>query len=330
MATRRGRAASPAALALRRFRRDRAAVSYTVLFLVLLLSFLAAPLYARHVAGTTPEENHLSDVITVDGKRKNVVSIDAQPIGPTWEQKYFLGADENGRDLAVRLLYGGRTSLFIGACALVLTVLLATPLALAAGYFGGRTDSFVSRLLDLIWSFPALLLGVMLSTALALSGAQIGPITIEAGAKVVPIAVIGLVYVPYIARPLRGQVMSLRGQLFVEAARAAGLNPLRVMAQELLPHLWTTVLVLTPLLFANAIVLESALSFLGAGVAAPEPSFGVLISQGLGNVILAPHLLLVPCIALVLVVLSLSGVADGLRRAYDPHGALGADLVHGQ
>jgi peptide/nickel transport system permease protein len=158
---------------------------------------------------------------------------------------------------------------------------LATPLALAAGYFGGRTDSVVSRLLDVIWSFPALLLGVMLSTALSLSGAKIGPITIEAGAKVIPITVIGLVYVPQ-------------------------------------------------LLFANAIVLESALSFLGAGVPAPEPSFGVLIERGLANVVLSPHLLLVPCIALVLVVLSLSGVADALRRAFDPHGKLGVDLVHGQ
>ncbi|HEY1273541.1 MAG TPA: ABC transporter permease [Thermoleophilaceae bacterium] len=329
-ATRRGRAASPAALATRHFRRDRAAIAWFTLLAALLLAFLAAPLYAEHVAGTSPSENHLSDVIVVDGKRRHVVSIDAQPIGPTWDKRYFLGADENGRDLAVRLLYGGRTSCFIGACALLLTILLATPLALAAGYFGGRTDSVVSRLLDVIWSFPALLLGVMLSTALALSGATIGPITIEAGAKVVPIAVIGIVYVPYVARPLRGQVMALRGQLFVEAARASGAGPARVMVSELLPHLWTTVLVLTPLMFANAIVLESALSFLGAGVAAPEPSFGVLISQGLGNVLLAPHLLLVPCIAMVLVVLALSGVADGLRRAFDPHGALGVDAVHGQ
>jgi peptide/nickel transport system permease protein len=305
-------------------------VSYGVAFALIVLTFLAAPLYASQIAGTTPEANHLSDVITLDGKRTYVVSLQGVPIGPTWQRQYFLGADENGRDLMVRLLYGGRTSLLIGACALALTLLLATPLALAAGYFGGRTDSVVSRLLDVIWSFPALLLGVMLSTALSLSGAQIGPITIEAGAKVIPITVIGLVYVPYMARPLRGQVLALRGQLFVDAARSCGMSPARVMFSELLPHLWTTVLVLAPLLFANAIVLESALSFLGAGVPAPEPSFGVLIEAGLDDVVLSPHLLLVPCIALVLVVLSLSGVADALRRAFDPHGKLGVDLVHGQ
>jgi peptide/nickel transport system permease protein len=227
----------------------------------------------------------------------------------------------------VRLLYGGRTSILIGACALALTVLLAAPLALVAGYFGGRIDSLVSRLLDVIWSFPALLLGVLLSTVLALSGAQIGPFTIEAGAKVVPITVIGIVYVPYIARPLRGQVLALRQQPFVEAARAGGLRPVRVMLSELLPHLWTTILVLAPVLFANAVVLEAALSFLAAGVRPPEPSFGVLISAGLENVVLAPHMLLAPSIALVLFVLSLSGIAEGVRRAFDPHRV---DLVHGQ
>jgi peptide/nickel transport system permease protein len=142
--------------------------------------------------------------------------------------------------------------------------------------------------------------------------------------------VIGVVYVPYIARPLRGQVLVLREQRFVEAAKACGLGPLRVMLSELLPHLWTSILVLGPLLFSHAVVLESALSFLGAGVNPPEPSFGVLIAAGVGNVVLSPHLLLAPSLALVLVVLSLSGLAEGLRRALDPHGALGVDLARGQ
>ena len=306
------------------------ALAYAFLFVVLLLAFLAAPLYASWVAGTTPEDNHLTDAIVIDGKREFVVSEEGVPIGPTWQAEFFLGADENGRDLMVRLLYGGRTSVLIGACAVALTVLLATPLALAAGFFGGRIDSLVGRLLDLIWSFPALLLGVLLSTVLSLSGTRIGPITIAAGAKLIPITVIGIVYVPYIARPLRAQVMALRGQPFVEAARSCGLSPARIMFSELLPHLWTTVLVLTPLLFANAVVLESALSFLGAGVPAPEPSFGTLIEEGVGNVALSPHLLLAPSITLVLVVLSLSGLADALRRVLDPHGKLGVELVHGQ
>jgi peptide/nickel transport system permease protein len=294
------------------------------------VAFLAAPLYANVVAGTGPSDNHVTDQVTIAGEPEYVVSLDGVPIGPTWRSEFLIGADENGRDLMVRVLYGGRTSLLIGAAALALTLLLGVPIALAAGYFGGRTDSLISRLLDVIWSFPALLVGFLLASAVNLSGADIGPVTIEPGSKLIPIVVIGLVYVPYLARPLRGEVRALRERPFVEAARAAGFGPAAVMRSELLPHLLTTTLVLAPLLFANAVVLESALSFLGAGVPAPEPSFGVLIEDGIDNTIFSPHLLLAPCVALVLVVLSLSGLAEGLRRALDPRGPVNVEVVHGQ
>jgi peptide/nickel transport system permease protein len=246
---------------------------------------------------------------------------------PTWQRSYLIGADENGRDLAVRLLYGARTTLMIGAGAVLLTLLLAVPLGLAAGYFGGRTDALISRLMDLIWSFPALLLGALLSTAITLNGAEIGPVSIESGSKLIPLFVIGLVYVPYMTRPLRGQVMVLRAQPFIEAARAGGMRPVSVMVSEILPHLLSTIIVLSTLLFVNAVVLEAALSFLGAGVPPPEPSLGVLIAGGINDTVLSPHLLLAPSIALILIVLLLSGLAEGLRRALDPRGALNLGLV---
>jgi peptide/nickel transport system permease protein len=295
---------------------------FGALFALIVLAVLAAPLYASQVAHTTPSENHLTDQTVVDGEPTNVVSLEGVPIGPTGNGSYLLGADENGRDLAVRLLYGARTTLVIGACAVLLTLLFAVPLALAAGYLGGRTDALISGLLDLLWSFPALLLGVLLSTAISISGAQIGPVTIEAGSKLIPVVVIGLVYVPYITRPLRGQVMALRAQPFIEAARAGGIRPARLMLAELLPHLWSTIIVVSTLLFVNAVVLEAALSFLGAGVSPPEPSLGVLIAAGLNDTILSPHLLLAPSTALIVIVLSLSGLAEGLRRALDPRGAI--------
>lgn len=298
-----------------------------VLFALIVVAALAAPLYASQVAHTTPSENHLTDQIVIDGEPTDVVSLEGVPIGPTWTGSYLLGADENGRDLAVRLLYGARTTLLIGGGAVLLTLLVAVPLGLAAGYLGGRTDALISRLLDLLWSFPALLLGVLLSTAISLNGAQIGPITIASGSKSIPVLVIGLVYVPYMTRPLRGQVMALRGQPFTEAARAGGISPARLMVSELLPHLWSTMIVVSTLLFVNAVVLEAALSFLGAGVNPPEPSLGVLIAAGLNDTVLSPHLLLAPSIALIAIVLSLGGVAEGLRRALDPRGGLNLDLV---
>lgn len=299
-------------------------------FVVIVVLIVAAPLYASQVAHTTPSENHLTDTTLVNGEPTNVVSLEGIPIGPTWRGSYLLGADENGRDLAVRLLYGARTTLVIGCGAVLLTLLLAVPLALAAGYMGGRTDALISRLLDLLWSFPALLLGVLLSTAISISGARIGPVTIGSGSKLIPVVVIGLVYVPYMTRPLRGQVMALRAQPFVEAARAAGMRPLRLMALELLPHLLTTIVVVSMLLFVNAVVLEAALTFLGAGVNPPDPSLGVLIAAGLDEVVLSPHLLLAPSIALVLIVLSLNGLAEGVRRALDPRGRVNFDLVRGR
>ncbi len=299
---------------------------FAALFLLIVVAILAAPLYASEVANTTPAENHLTDQTEVDGETVDVVSLDGIPIGPTWQASYFLGADENGRDLMVRLLYGARASLMVGAGAVLLSLALAIPLGLLAGYRRGRTDAVITRLFDLLWSFPALLLGVLLSTALTLEGIQVGPLEIGSGSKLIPIVVIGLVYVPYMARPLRGQVLSLREQPFVEAARAAGMRPLALTLRELMPHLWGTLLVLSTLLLVHAVSLEVALSFLGAGINPPEPSLGTLIAGGLNDIVLSPHLLLAPCVALVAIVLSLSGLAEGLRRALDPHDRLGVEL----
>jgi peptide/nickel transport system permease protein len=293
---------------------------------LILLAILAAPLYASEVAHTTPSENHLTDKTVIDGKPTDVVSLDGVPIGPTWHSSYFLGADENGRDLMVRVLYGARASVTVGAGAVVLSLLLAVPLALLAGYRRGRTDAVITRLFDLMWSFPALLLGVLLSTALSVRGLTVGPVRIGSGSRLIPIVVIGLVYVPYVARPLRGQVLALREQPFVDAARALGRRPLALTFSELMPHLWASLLLLSTLLFVHAITLEVALSFLGAGIDPPAASLGTLIDAGLNKVVRSPHLLLAPSVALVLIVLSLTGLAEALRRALDPRGALGIGL----
>ena len=322
--------AGPWTLALRRLRRDRAAVAFGILFVLILAAILLAPLYASEIAHTTPSENHLTDTTVVDGKETDVVSLDGVPIGPTWQSNYFLGADENGRDLMVRLLYGARASLTVGVGAVVLSLLLAVPLALLAGYRRGRTDAVITRLFDLLWSFPALLLGVLLSTALSIRGIEFGPVTIGSGSRLIPIVVIGLVYVPYVARPLRGQVLALREQPFVDAARSYGRRPLALAFSELMPHLWATLLVLSTLLLVHAVTLEVALSLLGAGIDPPAASLGTLIDGGLNDVVLSPHLLLAPSVALVLIVLSLSGLAEGLRRAVDPRGALVIGAESGQ
>ncbi len=308
----------PWRLALRRLRRHRTALAFGFLFVLLVAACVAAPLWADNVAKTTPTANNLTGQIVVDGKRTNVVSLDGIPIGPTWQGRYFLGADSNGRDVMVRLLYGGRNSLLIGVFAALLTTLLAVVIGLVAGYFRGWVDSGITKGLDILWAFPVLLLGVALGVALALGGLKLGPINIRGDSILIPMLVIGVVYVPYMARPIRGQVLSLREKEFVEAARAQGAGPLRIMFGELLPNLASTILVFFTLLVANAVLLEAALSFLGAGVRAPETSWGTLIQDGIDRISTAPHLTIVPGLMLVITVLSLNVFGDGVRDALDP------------
>jgi peptide/nickel transport system permease protein len=154
--------------------------------------------------------------------------------------------------------------------------------------------------------------------ALALGGLTVGPINIAGDSILIPILIIGVVYVPYMARPIRGQVLSLREKEFVEAARAQGAGPIRIMFSEVLPNLASTILVFFTLLIANAILLEAGLSFLGAGVQPPEPSWGTMINEGVERVATAPHLAIVPGVMLVLTVLSLNVFGDGVRDALDP------------
>ena len=288
------------------------------MFILLVASCIAAPLWANNVAHTTPDENHLSDTIQVDGETVNVVDFDGTPIGPTWRGEFFLGADSNGRDTMVRLLYGGRNSLFIGMIAALITTLMGIFVGLVSGYFRGWVDAVFSRLMDVIWAFPVILLGIALGTALALGGLKIGPIAIEGNSLYIPILVISLVYVPYLARPLRGQVLSLREKEFVEAARAQGAGDMRIVFREILPNVASTIIVFFPLLVANAILLEAALSFLGAGVQPPDPSWGTMINEGVGRIVTAPYLAIVPGAMLVVTVLSLNIFGDGIRDALDP------------
>ena len=311
----------PWKLGLRRLRRNKVALLFGFLFVLLVASCIAAPLWADKVAKTTPTENHLSDIIKVDGKDKNVVGLDGVPIGPQWlkaDGKFFLGADRNGRDIMVRLLYGGRNSLMIGIIAAVMTTFLSIVLGIVSGYFRGPTDTVIRALLDIMWSFPVIILGTALGVALALGGLQIGPIHIAGDSLIIPVLIIGLVYVPYMARPVRGQVLSLREKEFVEASRAQGAGPIRIMFTEILPNLSSTIVVFFTLLIANAILLESALSFLGAGVQAPNPSWGTMIDEGVDRIATAPHLTIVPGVMLVLTVLSLNVFGDGVRDALDP------------
>jgi peptide/nickel transport system permease protein len=229
-----------------------------------------------------------------------------------------LGADTNGRDVAVRLLYGGINSLKVGIGSALICVVLAVILALIAGYYGGWVDWVITRSFDLIWAFPVILLSIALGSALAINGFHHFGINLEGDSLWIPTLVISYVLIPYVGRPLRGQILSLREKEFVEASIAQGASSLRVMFSEILPNIASSTFVFFALIIANNILLEAALSFLGAGIQDPNPSWGKLIADGQTRITTAPWLTLVPGIAIVATVVSLNIFGDGLRDALDP------------
>ncbi len=304
----------PYQLAWRRLRRNRGALFFGAVFLVIVVLCLLAPVYANDIAHTGPTQNHITETIKVGGKTETVINSIGLPIGPTWHSKFFLGADPNGRDEAVRLLYGGRNSLEVGAVATLITILVATIIGILAGYTRGLVDGVLSRALDVIWAYPVYILGVALGVSLAIGG--IGPL--HGNSLMVPAFVIGFVYIPYVAKPIRGQVLGLREREFIDAARVMGLSHRRIMVTEVLPNVASTIIVFIPLILANAILLEAGLSYLGAGVQPPNPSWGTMISDGVANIPAAIHLVLVPGLMLVIAVLSINVFGDGVRDALDP------------
>jgi peptide/nickel transport system permease protein len=307
---------------IRTLARNRFAAGFGLLFLAIVLLCMLAPVYAKDVAHTGPNTNHITETVPLGGKLVDVVSPTGVPIGPTWKGRFLLGADSNGRDVAVRLLYGGRNSLEIAAIATLLTMLLAIALGTLAGYARGPLDAVLSRSFDIVWAYPAVLLGVALGVALAVGGLDLGLFTLHSGSLLIPALVIGVVFFPYVAKPLRAQALSLREREFVDAARVEGHGPLRIMAGEILPNLASTIVVFVPLIVANAVLLEAGLSYLGAGVQDPNPSWGTMLADGIRLIPGAVHLVLVPGLMLLLTVLSINVCADAVRDALDPKATL--------
>ena len=321
---------NPWAVAARKLRRDGAAMVSLIVFLVVVALCLSAPLYATYVSGTDPFATNLNGEAVVNGQTTPVLEASTEglglgmtPIGPTWRiGPYVLGADNQGRDVAARMLYGGRNSLLIAGVATVITLAGATLLGVVAGSFGGLVDAALSRLLEILWAFPIYLLAISLSIVLISKGFDIGPISITSGSLALPIVIIGIVYVPYVARPIRGHVLSLMAQEFVTAAIGLGVPSWRILWVDILPNVATRVIVFIPLMLALNMMTESALSFLSIGVQSPDASWGTIIQDGQGLLYSRPWVALAPGMAIALCVLALNILGDGVRDALDPKSKL--------
>jgi peptide/nickel transport system permease protein len=323
---------NPWALAARRLWRNRLAMAALALFLLIVVACLAAPLYAEHIAHVNPLAPNLNGTTVINGKVVPVMQqgggtlkLGETPIAPTWDPyHYALGADLLGRDVASLILYGGRSSLFIGIGAAVICCVIATVIALIAGFFGGITDSILSRIMDIIWAFPVFLLLFSISTELLThsSGFQFGPVHVSASSLWLPTIIIAVIYLPYVYRPVRGQVLSVVRKEFVEAAIAEGASTMRLVFSEVLPNVVSTVIVLLPLMIATTILTEVALSFLSIGVQPPNVSWGTVISDGESLLYTRPWVSIAPGIMIVLTVLALNVLGDGVRDALDPRAKL--------
>ena len=300
------------------------------LLMLIVIATLLAPVYAKHVAGTDPFRSGLSAKIKIDGKPTPVMQqsteglgLGVTPIGPTWGPQYMLGADGQGRDVAARMLYGGRNSLLIAGASTLICLFCAAIIGIAAGYSGGLVDGVLSNLIDMIWAFPVYLLAISLSIVMIGKSFALGPFEISSGSLIVPILIIGLVYVPYVARPIRGRVMAINQSEFVMAARGLGIRRWKILLRHILPNVSTTLIVFAPMLMALNIVTESSLSFLSVGVQPPNASWGTILQDGQTLLYSRPWVSLAPGLAIMVTVLLLNLFGDVLRDVLDPKSARG-------
>ena len=291
-----------------RFRRDRAALAGAAIvgFIVLCAIFAGV---VSHIVGHSP--NEVFGARTLNGF--------GLPDGPS--ASFPFGADREGRDLLIRVLYGARTALLIGVLGTALALAIGVTVGVIGGYFGGVSDTIVARCTDIVLALPLILIAIGLdascgSTASGCLGGALKP-----GTTLV-IVVVVLFSWPYIARVIRGNVLSLREEEFVEAARAAGAGHLRIITTELLPNLAGPIIVLATLQIPSNILFEAVLSFLGVGVPDTTPSWGAMLRDAGSEFTVAWWLMVFPGLALATTTLGFYLLGDGLRNALDARSGL--------
>jgi ABC-type dipeptide/oligopeptide/nickel transport system permease subunit len=277
---------------LRRLRRDKVAMISLVVIALIVLMAIFAPAFAA-VTGHPPNEQYRDIGLTPDGL----------PRGPNGT--FWLGTDDLGRDILVRIAYGARVSLLVGVLATAITVAIGVVLGLAAGFLGGLVDTVLARLIDVVLSVPFLLVAIAL-------------VSVTGPSLTVTVMVIGFFSWASVARIVRGQVLSLREREFVEAARSLGAGDTRIMFVDILPNVLAPVIVYTTLLIPVVIVTQATLSFLGLGLPPPTADWGGMISSSQNYYTTAWWLILFPGLALLITTLAFNLFGDGVRDAFDP------------
>jgi peptide/nickel transport system permease protein len=290
-----------------RFKQDKAAMAGAVMLAVLVVLALTAPLLSRLV-GHGPNELFGDEMLTPD------IGL---PKGPNAD--FWFGGDSVGRDVFVRVIYGARTSLTVAIVATGLATVIGVTLGMTAGFRGGKTDTFISRVIDIVLSMPLLVVAIGVASVCSVSPNGCLGGLLKPGLSLV-IGIIALFTWPNMARLVRGQTLTLREREFVEAARSLGARGPRIMFRELLPNLMAPILVYATLLVPANILFEAALSFLGVGVPQSTPSWGRMLADAASGQIftVAWWMMLFPGVFLLATTLSFNLVGDGLRDALGP------------
>ncbi|MEM7249795.1 MAG: ABC transporter permease [Pseudomonadota bacterium] len=261
--------------------------------ILIIVAMMVAAVFAPWLTSHSPIDQSLSDKL----------------LPPFWEEggssKYILGTDIFGRDVLTRLFYGARISLIVTGMALLVGGGVGLALGILSGYVGGKLDSFLMRLVDAAFTFPAILFALLLA------------VTMGQGLTTLILAISLLLWAGF-ARVIRGEVLALKQRDFVALAKVHGCSPTRIMVTHILPNVLNTFMVLVTLNVGVVIVAEASLSFLGAGIPAPTPSWGLMVAEGRGKITSAWWLSLIPGIAITLVVLAFNLFGDWLRDRLDP------------
>jgi peptide/nickel transport system permease protein len=296
---------SPRQLFWARFRRDKAAIGSLIFLTILVLLAIFAGVIADRIIHHGKNELFQTQMLDDFGL----------PKGPNSD--FWFGADQSGRDVFVRVLYGARTSLLVALVGTGFAVVIGTIVGIVGGYFRGYADTAISRLIDIILAMPLLLFAIGIAAACGTTKEGCVGGVVQPGQRLV-IFIIALFSWPYMARIIRGNVLSIREKEYVEAARSLGAGNIRIMSREVLPNLVAPIIIYTTLLIPANILFEAALSFLGLGVPPSTPSWGQMLSDASGIFAVAWWFMVFPGLFLVSTVLAFNLLGDGLRDALDP------------
>lgn len=280
---------SPGEIAKKKFIENKLAVAGLVIIIILVLMSVFAPFFTKY-------EPNATDLLNIRSKP---------------DMEHLLGTDDLGRDIFSRLLYGGRISIAVGVVSMLLQILIGVTTGTLAGYFGGKTDAVIMRIVDIIMCFPFFVIAIALAAVIG-------------GSMTNLVLIIGMLMWPGIARIVRGEVLVIKEKEYVEGARALGLNSFEIVVFHIMPNIISSVLVASTLSVANGILMEATLSFLGLGVNPPAPSWGNMLVAAQNMSVLKHQwwMWIPPGLVVVLMVLSVNFVGDGLRDALDAKSAV--------